>query len=326
VLNSLGLWYLADMLERRMKWWMYLPFVLIAATVSILPEAALEVPVLGLSGLVYAQFGLLMVLRRHDGLIAQRFSPGLVQAGLGWLILGIPLKMLDILPIANGAHVMGLLYGLTVGWLTLEPPRGNRKLGLVQLGLVHGLLAMAVVALVFPVWNARYFAWRGIVSGNPADWDRAHRLDPGLKTPWLIRIDRKLKLEDLQGAWQETLEACRRNRSAPEFDDILRQLWLSMESPQEKAQALDALRTVFGSETDAWLTRFRLPDDSHSGSTVLREVILPDMEPPSGPFSLDAELSVPWHVPGITGPLLSKLPESGVDPDDPRSALLGERL
>lgn len=324
--NAIGLWILGGMLEPRLGRLRYTAFVVGGLVVSLLPEAAIEQPAVGISGLLYAMFGLLLVLRTHDETIRERFHPSLITWGFAWLFLCIPLTMLEIMPIANGGHLCGVVYGASVGWLCYIVLPRHRAIGWLSVVGLHLAVAVGFSSLMAPVWNGRYWGWRAVTEGRPDLWLEAVQRDPRMVTGWVAMIGDRLSSGDSQGAWAAALQAVRANRGNSTFDEIIRELFRDeFRSASERATALDSLQTMFGDEADAWLMRFRLPlfrSVDRDGPEALVE--LPPLDVPFAEFSNVSELT--QHVPGITGPHETPPRRPVVDPDDPRSARYGEVL
>jgi len=325
--NAIAIWVLADMLEPKLTRTRFLAFCLLGATFSLLPEIALDMGVIGLSGLAYAMFGLLLVLRRHDEDVAERFQGSIVAMGFGCLFLCVPLSMLDGIAIANGAHFFGLIYGYAVGCILYDLGPRRRVLATSLIFSLHALLVAFVVLLTAPFWNGRYWAWRALAlkEEDPAHWVRATEHAPDLPIAWKVRIDLARIDGNLHEAWKLALKAIRLNRSDAELDGIARNLWRVFEGDTERAHALDELKEIFGDESDAWLRRLALTLPAAPPVVQLAEVTFPDMES-QGPASLDKVMDVPEHVPGITRPHPDTRNPADVDPDHPRSARLGEVL
>lgn len=322
--NAVALWVLADMLEPKLTRMRYLAFCLLGATFSLIPELILGIGVIGLSGLAYAMFGLLLVLRRHDESVAERFQGSIVTMGFGCLFLCVPLSMVDGIAIANGAHFFGLLYGYAFGAILYDLGSRRRVLATGAIFTLHAALVGVVVLLTAPFWNGRYWAWRALQEEDPSHWIRATEQSPDLPIAWKVRIELARADGDLHEAWTLALKAVRMNRSDKELDGIARNLWRVFDGV-ERATALDELKDVFGKESDAWLRRLALSVPSGVPNVRLAEMLMPDL-PPQGPISLNVVLEVPEHVPGITQPHPDARNPADVDPDHPRSARLGDLL
>ncbi len=104
MMNMLAFWMFADLLEPKLGKLRYFVFCVAAATFSMLPEAALNQSAVGISGMIFAQFGLILVVRRHHEDIAGRLHPSLVPICFASIFICIPLTIFMDLPIANGAE------------------------------------------------------------------------------------------------------------------------------------------------------------------------------------------------------------------------------
>jgi membrane associated rhomboid family serine protease len=326
IMNVLAFWMFADLLEPKLGKLRYLFFCLLAATFSILPEAALNRSAVGISGMVFAQFGLILVVRRHDEDIAERMHPSLVPICFASLFICIPLTMFVGMPIANGAHLLGLIYGAIVGWLCYDLRLRSRLASHAGLVVVHSGLILGILALMRPTWDGRYFAWRAITQTHSlADWEKAIELDPSLETGWRFLAEHYVTTGDRHKAWVTVLKGVRLNRSSQKLDELARYVWREFDSAIDRAVALDEIQQVFGDEYEAWIERFKLPLFPVASSTTLVELDFPDM-PVQRSVRLDALLDVPADVSGITRPLSSIFPPGTVNPDDPDSASLGTTL
>lgn len=325
ICNALSFWILADLLEPRIGRLRFLIYCVAGATFSLLPEVLIGKAAVGISGLVFAMFGTLLTLRAHDEVIAERFHGFLIYAGFASLILGIPLAMFSIMPIANGSHFGGFVYGIVIGLLCWDWSRYRRRLSITCCIAFNA----AIVALVFfamnPFWNGRYWAWRAIKEKDPSFWIQATNRDPGLVTAWIGRISESTAAGDFQQAWKTTLLAIQANRSTPDLDTIARELWLEFEKPVDQAEALDELKRIFENDTDAWLARLNLSVEPDETTMFLAEFAFPDV-PVRTPDNLEVSFDIPNEVSGITQPHGPRLAPGEIDPDDPLSARLGQTL
>lgn len=326
LMNVLSLWILADLIEPKLGKLKYLAFCLLAATISIGPEAIADRCAVGLSGMIYALFGLLLVVRRHDELVAERTHPYLVTWGFVWLFLCIPLDISGVMPIANGGHLIGVVYGAVVGWVCYDLRLRSRLACYSGLAVIHFGLIFGVLTLMQPVWNGRYVAWRLIQQPESIEsWQKAVELEPSLETGWRYLAEHYIATGDRHKAWVTVLNGARLNRSTTKLDELARYVWREFDSAIDRAVALDEIQQVFGDEHEAWIERFDLPIYPATSTTKLAELALPDL-PPMSTVSLDALLDVPAEVSGITRPLPSIFPAGTVNPDHPDSASLGTTL
>lgn len=324
--NAVMFWIFGGMLEPKLGRVRYLFFLLSALMVSLMPEAFVEKQAVGISGLVYAMFGLLLVLRTQDETIRERFYPSLIVLGFAWLFLCIPLTMLEIMPIANGGHLCGIVYGALVGWLSCIVLPRYRLIGWLSVVGLHVVAVVGIATLMAPVWNGRYWGWRAITENRPEFWLQAVQRDPRMVTGWVAMIDDQRGSGDSTGAWETALQAAQAHRSSTFFDEIIRELFRDeFRSTAEQNKALDSLRTTFGDEADAWLGRLHLPQFPVIEGDSFEELVeLPPLDLPSEMF--DSFTGLTQHVPGITVPHEIPPRRPTVDPDDPRSARYGEVL
>jgi rhomboid protease GluP len=326
VMNVLAFWMFADLLEPKLGKLRYLVFCMLAATFSLLPETALNQSAVGISGMVFAQFGLILVVRRHDEDIAERMHPSLVPICFASLFICIPLTMFAGMPIANGAHLLGLVYGAIVGWLCYDLRLSSRFGSYAGLVVVHSGLILGILALMQPTWDGRYFAWRAITETQSLDdWQKAVELDPSLETGWRYLAEHYVTTGDRHKAWVTVLKGVRLNRSSTKLDVLARFVWREFDSAIDRAVALDEIKQVFGDEHEAWIERFGLPVANSSSSTQLVELDFPDM-PTQRTSRLDSLLDIPAEVSGITRPLPAIFPPGTVNPEHPESARLGTTL
>ncbi len=119
--NMMALYGLGGMIELRRSSRLLLLLVLCAAPVSFLGQYAWDVHRLGpdtlsmpggMSGVVYALFGFVWMKSDYEPESGLTIAGSTIQWMLGWLVV----CMTGLLgPIANAAHVAGLLLGLLVG-------------------------------------------------------------------------------------------------------------------------------------------------------------------------------------------------------------------
>lgn len=326
VMNVMAFWMFADLLEPRLGRFRYLLFCLLAATFSILPEAALDQSAVGISGMVFALFGLLLVVRRHDEEIAERMHPSLVPVCFVSLFICIPLTIFFEMPIANGAHLLGLVYGAAVGWLCFDQRLQSRLASYLGLAALHLGLFLCILLLMKPTWNGRYYAWKAITTTQSiSDWKKAVELEPSLNVGWASLTEHSIETGDLHQAWRTALKGAKLNRTSTEMNDLARYVWRKFSSAPDRAVALDEIHQMFGDEADAWIERFELPLPGTAPLVQLAELPFPDLPVPS-PVRLNELLDVPAQVPGITRPLPVELPPGDIDPNDPQSARLGTTL
>lgn len=162
--NLYCLWILGGSAEQRMGGAGYAIFAVAAGIVSGAGMALVEGSGAGCSGVIYALFGYLLAVR------SPTLTRPMVSTLLGWFGLGLILAPTGLLPVANSAHLVGMLYGLGVG---------HRRHWAVQ-----PVAVALVAAAIFPVWNGRWHAQRALREMEPARaaarWREALEQEPAL--------------------------------------------------------------------------------------------------------------------------------------------------
>ncbi len=327
--NATAIWSCARIVEQAFGWWRYLLFFVTAAAVSMLPSAMNSTDAVGLSGVFYALFGVLVVLRTsHEG-IRQAVPLQFVYAGFIWLFLASLLTYLKVLPIANDAHAVGLLYGLLIGWIVFRFRRRWPAWSVIASQVVHLGVAAAILMALNPLWNGSYYAWLANNAPDTTDptlllryWKTATSLDARLAIGWIRQADLELKARQPQEAWKSILNGAKANRTNELLIEMTRELWTEMPDMAAQSEALRELQRIFGTEADAWIARLKLKIGDF-GRRPMPQLILDE---PKTEFTLDIEVDVPREVFGITQPHPPALPPQEVNPQNPNSALLGESL
>ncbi len=261
-MNGLAIAFCGGLLESRLGSTRYLAFVLAATAVSFLPEYLRQQVAVGLSGVVYAMFGLLLVLRRHDRPLAHVVTDQLVRLALGWLVLCFVLSYFRVWLIANGAHVAGLAYGWTVGWVFYDRPARSAWARRAFLA-AHALIPVGFYFVTHPVWVGRYQWYVGLYHQDEPEvyverLARAVRLDPGLTQAWEQLTMAFLREGEVWKGWRTLLNALKLNRSDEQLVRLARLVWQQLSRPAETEHALRILGEVFGAEKTAWVERLKL--------------------------------------------------------------------
>ena len=119
--NSLWLWELGALVERRLGSLLLLSLVLMAALLSNTAQFMWSGPSLfgGMSGVVYALLGFCWIYHRCRPLAGLRIPRGIIVFMLAWLVFCMlaPTQTLGIGAIANAAHLGGLGVGCAAGGL-----------------------------------------------------------------------------------------------------------------------------------------------------------------------------------------------------------------
>lgn len=143
-----------QVLEPRFGSFRYLGLLVLLSYTSMLPEFVIQnyntpvdaqVGCVGLSGIMYGLFGVLWIGRRWQPEFHAVCDRQTVQLLLGWLVLCVVLTYADVMPVANIAHVAGLLFGVLYGLATFSP---RYRIGWVVLASVATFLVLSTMIAV----------------------------------------------------------------------------------------------------------------------------------------------------------------------------------
>ncbi len=144
VFNLYWFWILGRKVEFEMGRGFTLGLLLSAAFAAGVGElAAADTTGIGLSGVVYALVGFLVVSARYDSRFRGFLAPRLVRLFMVWLLLCVVLTVSEVFPVGNAGHFAGLGWGAFVAWLQTKRPLRRYGLGALVLGV-----------LSVPVWWA----------------------------------------------------------------------------------------------------------------------------------------------------------------------------
>ncbi len=163
--NMLWLFGMGRLMEARLHPIAYVLFLAAAAAVSTASELLVSHTTgIGASGVVYAMIGLMWAGRGRYPEWQSIATRDNLRMFLLWGVFCIVATTFHLLNIANGAHVGGFVFGLSVGWLTVAP----RRQPLWAIPLI-ALLAVNLLALTWMPWSPEWTFWK---AGR--ELDRAH--------------------------------------------------------------------------------------------------------------------------------------------------------
>jgi membrane associated rhomboid family serine protease len=146
--NMMWLWRLGVAIEGEVNPLTYLAIIIASALISALSEIIVSGQVgIGMSGVVYAMFGLIYAGKGHNKTWRQQATLDNLKLFLGWGVLCIVLTAIGQLNVANGAHFGGLLFGYCIGRVFFAPRKN----------MAFAALAVAQVCLCLMV--TRYEPW-----------------------------------------------------------------------------------------------------------------------------------------------------------------------
>lgn len=322
--NGFAGWYLGSRLERRWGSLRYILFLVPAITIPMVLQAIVDDCAVGLSGAICAMLGALMVVQeihpRDDDVPSDT-----IQVTLGVLLLGIPATALQLITIANTAHITGLVYG----WLAAWSLCGRRATGLSRMLFVaaHVLLLPAFWLAMHPVNNGRYLWYIA---------DRDHRLapqqreallrlaidtDPSLTGIWLRLADYRTIEGNLPEAWALLVEGLSLNPDDADLFEAVRRLWRRLPIGPEREAAEAELQKVFGERASIWSEQIRATGLATAKARAIPTAKTPEPELDPKDFPLDRPMDLQWkpHPPALQS-------QPPIDPEKPDSAIEGTTL
>ncbi len=193
--NLYWLWLFGTQIEDEFGHGLTLGIYALLAAGSTAAERALFHGGVGLSGVNYGLFGLLLVLSRTDPRFRDAIDRQTVQLLVGWFFLCIVLTVMDVWGVANVAHGAGFILGALLGWTIAARDFLRRVRNAVVLGAAV-LLCVAGGTVARPYVNltndiGQELAYSGYVALENGDTDRAIALyqravaiDPNMHNWW----------------------------------------------------------------------------------------------------------------------------------------------
>lgn len=251
--NMLTLGLFGRLLEFRLGSFHYLLFCIAGLAVSSLAQSFWSDGV-GLSGLLYAQFGLIWIWRKSDEWWRDQVHDQIIQGGFIWFFACFVLDAMKILPIGNIAHAAGLAYGYCVGTFRFGSPKV--KLWWPAFLSAHIFLVPGFYFLMHPEWNGRYHWWQGDQATSPADrirhYGKALQCDPDLEGPWINLALAYMQERDVFEAWRCILKGLYRHPSSQKAIDEAREISRYLAGPHLRGRARQMLAETFGEQAGAW--------------------------------------------------------------------------
>lgn len=229
--NLYWLWQLGQLIEAEIGGPRYALIVFTAAGLLRGRSRVVRHNRIGMSGVVYALFGLMWAARGSYPYWQRVATHANLNLFLGWGLFCVFGTYLGFMRIANGAHAAGLLYGLSIGWLFFAPRR--RPLWAIPLSL---LALLTVLALTWMPWSSHWTFWKG----NHDFVNRRYRSAIGwYKRSLSLGGDREALWENISHAWSNiAYYAYRRNDLVAEAHAV-----------QESEAAMRRLKQLQGAPT-----------------------------------------------------------------------------
>ncbi len=255
--NAVFLVYLGRLLESRIGSVRLLIFLAVATPVSLIPPLLFGDAVVGLSGGIYALFGLLFVMRRDDFDLQILMPDRLVQMALLWIPIGMVLSATGVMPISNLGHVAGLAYGVLAGWVFF-PPHGwwHWRFARQAFFAAHLLIFPSVDFVMHPYWNANYHWYLATQQDRDIPDRIAHlkiavQRNSQLTGAWRLLAEYYGIQNDADKMWDALLTGMSHNRSDRKLAEQVGLYW-RRSGKWGRAAALRQLRQVFGDQADEW--------------------------------------------------------------------------
>jgi membrane associated rhomboid family serine protease len=161
--NLYWLWTFGTLVERVYGHWRCAAIYALLALGSMLGDFAVLDGGVGLSGIGYGLWGMLMTLQRLDPRFADAVDAHTNQTFVAWFLLCIGLTVTHIMPVANVAHGVGAVLGMLLGMAIA----GNR--------MVRWRSRAGLVVLMFLILLGSTVFWPQVnLSKNaPAEIERA---------------------------------------------------------------------------------------------------------------------------------------------------------
>jgi len=323
LVNATALIVCGRILEPRMSRVLFLLLILGAAATVGVVSGLLEEQGIGLSGILYAMVGMLIVWRDRDESVADEFTyPMVIAAGI-WLVLCQILTYLDVWRVGNIAHFTGFIYGWLWGQVYVEETQ--KLIFRFLFGTGHLLLIPAFWFVMHPFWNGAWH-YHLAISKEISNRQRLERLqtaclrDRNLADAWrqLSRIyehqnDRRLAL-------RVAMEGLKHNRASQPLFERTVDLGVEDALQSESPIGPELVSQVFENEANLWEKKL-----SESAETALNRLNWnPDELTELLGLKHDSgtEQNFSWD----TGTLQDEVPEKPpeLDPQAPDSAREGE--
>ena len=120
-------------LERRFGTWRLLGLLVLLANLSMMSQFVFsnrdvadlgaQHSVVGLSGVMYGLFGILLIGRRYEERLYEACNDQTALLMGAWFVFCIFADRFELLPVANVAHAVGLVFGLLYGATIFDRPR-----------------------------------------------------------------------------------------------------------------------------------------------------------------------------------------------------------
>lgn len=191
--NMLWLLRLGAILEQTLNPLIWAAFFILSAVVGSCAELLVSGHTgIGASGVVYAMFGLMWAGREAVPAWRALATRDNLKWFLGWGILCVALTYLNIMPIANGAHAGGFVFGIAVGWLIV-----TKRYRALAAGALALLVALNVLSVIWVPWSGTWTGWTAMQAFEEQKYELA-----------IARFKKSMRLGyDKENAWENIARA-----------------------------------------------------------------------------------------------------------------------
>lgn len=167
--NCYWCWRLGGEIERELPRLHFLILIVGSTIGGSLAELATSGQTgIGMSGMIYGLFGFMLVTQNQHPVFRRTLDAGTIRLLTGWLLVCFALDASGIMPVANFAHLGGLITGLLAGLASHEGPRRKTAKLLLSLVSVAGL-----VSLLWAPWQDNWHYARAVSAVEAGDQGKA---------------------------------------------------------------------------------------------------------------------------------------------------------
>jgi membrane associated rhomboid family serine protease len=194
--NSYWCWHLGRSIESEIPRPRFLLLVVGATLLGSLAELAISGQTgIGMSGMVYGLFGFMLVMRDQHPAFRRAIDARTIRLLTGWLVLCFAVDAMNIMRVANFAHVGGFVSGMLAGLASKDGLWRTRTRALL------GVLAGAgLVSLGWAPWQDNWHFARAAAAVDTGDHasalpylDHYHARHPD--NPWVTQTAANIRLQ-----------------------------------------------------------------------------------------------------------------------------------
>jgi membrane associated rhomboid family serine protease len=218
--NIVWMWTLGTLVEQSYGHLATLAIYIVLALGSSAAEFAFMVGGVGLSGVAYGLFGMVLVMSGRDARFRDAVDQQTIVLFAAWFVICIVTTLTNVMLVGNVAHGVGFLLGLGVGWFATARRASLRAIAAaVTLTVTLALVAAAVFARPYINFspnaaleeaNAGYEALNADQNEAAVRWLRdAKRMRPALAGTWFnlaIAYDRLGKRAEAAAAYDRAYQ------------------------------------------------------------------------------------------------------------------------